>query len=231
MQAPTRVTFGSVHLGDSAGDILSGFRLDPFALLASTISRTAGESCQPSRVDHPRSSLLHSEMRCDQRPSQSRPPTPHDRRVVPTFAGKPLAAFTLPPRQAAFTALGFGPAFTASGFDPTSSSGPAFTALGFGLTSDSDPAFTASGSGPAFTALGFRPRTGLQAQHLLLLGFDTLHLLLSGSSEIQNRLGFKFIQAVVPTQMWTLVGARMRVFWIARLGSVHLPVGTRDGHE
>ncbi|PKI39323.1 hypothetical protein CRG98_040285 [Punica granatum] len=30
--------------------------------------------------------------------------------------------------------------------------------------------------------------------------------------------------------MWTLVGARIARFWIARLGSVHLPVGTRDGH-
>ncbi|PKI60965.1 hypothetical protein CRG98_018641 [Punica granatum] len=29
----------------------------------------------------------------------ARPPTPHDRRVVPTFAGRPLAAFTLPPQQ------------------------------------------------------------------------------------------------------------------------------------
>ncbi|OWM87692.1 hypothetical protein CDL15_Pgr027296 [Punica granatum] len=56
--------------------------------------RTTGESCQPSRVDHPRSSLLHSEMCYDQKSSPSRPPTPHDRLVVPT-----LAAFTLPPRQ------------------------------------------------------------------------------------------------------------------------------------
>ncbi|PKI42306.1 hypothetical protein CRG98_037302 [Punica granatum] len=38
-------------------------------------------------------------MCCDQKPSPSRPPTPHDRRVVPTFAGRPLVAFTLPPRQ------------------------------------------------------------------------------------------------------------------------------------
>ncbi|PKI60928.1 hypothetical protein CRG98_018674 [Punica granatum] len=30
--------------------------------------------------------------------------------------------------------------------------------------------------------------------------------------------------------MWTLVGARIARFWIARLGSVHLLVGTRDGH-
>ncbi|OWM76799.1 hypothetical protein CDL15_Pgr021191 [Punica granatum] len=30
--------------------------------------------------------------------------------------------------------------------------------------------------------------------------------------------------------MWTLVGARIARFWIARLGSVHLPVGTRDEH-
>ncbi|PKI40931.1 hypothetical protein CRG98_038679 [Punica granatum] len=34
----------------------------------------------------------------------------------------------------------------------------------------------------------------------------------------------------VRTRMWTLVGARIARFWIARLGSVHLPVGTRDGH-
>ncbi|OWM72931.1 hypothetical protein CDL15_Pgr016563 [Punica granatum] len=32
------------------------------------------------------------------------------------------------------------------------------------------------------------------------------------------------------TRMWTLVGARIARFWIARLGrNVHLPVGTRDG--
>ncbi|OWM72539.1 hypothetical protein CDL15_Pgr017280 [Punica granatum] len=61
--------------------------------------RTTGELCQPSRVDHSGSSLPHSEMCYDQKPSPSRPPTPHDRRVVPTFAGRPLAAFTLPPRQ------------------------------------------------------------------------------------------------------------------------------------
>ncbi|PKI77383.1 hypothetical protein CRG98_002224 [Punica granatum] len=30
--------------------------------------------------------------------------------------------------------------------------------------------------------------------------------------------------------MWTLVGARIARFWIVRLGSVHLHVGTRDGH-
>ncbi|PKI69675.1 hypothetical protein CRG98_009946 [Punica granatum] len=35
----------------------------------------------------------------DQKPSPSRPPIPHDKRVVPTFAGRLLAAFTLPPRQ------------------------------------------------------------------------------------------------------------------------------------
>ncbi|PKI60893.1 hypothetical protein CRG98_018718 [Punica granatum] len=34
----------------------------------------------------------------------------------------------------------------------------------------------------------------------------------------------------VRTRMWTLVGACIALFWIARLGSVHLPVGTRDGH-
>ncbi|PKI53184.1 hypothetical protein CRG98_026425 [Punica granatum] len=41
--------------------------------------RMTGELCQPSWVDHPQSSLLHSEMRCDQKPSPSWPPTPHDR--------------------------------------------------------------------------------------------------------------------------------------------------------
>ncbi|PKI65863.1 hypothetical protein CRG98_013744 [Punica granatum] len=30
--------------------------------------------------------------------------------------------------------------------------------------------------------------------------------------------------------MWTLVGAHIARFWIAWLRSVHLPVGTRDGH-
>ncbi|PKI67118.1 hypothetical protein CRG98_012491 [Punica granatum] len=33
-----------------------------------TMSRTTGESCQPSRVDHLRSSPLHGETCCDQRP-------------------------------------------------------------------------------------------------------------------------------------------------------------------
>ncbi|PKI70108.1 hypothetical protein CRG98_009571 [Punica granatum] len=210
-------------------------------------------------------------MRCDQRPSPSRPPIPHDRRVVPT-----IADFLI---ELAFIASGFGlasgsgPPFTALGFGSTSASGPAlgsgpaFTVLGFGLASgfgpasSSDPAFTASGSGPAFIVLGFgptsgsgpasgsipafttsgfgpasafgptfglRPLIGLRpyfwtsaphrasvlhlllsgtgpaftafglwpyiycfwapAQHLLLSGFDTPHLLLSSSSEIQNQL-------------------------------------------
>ncbi|PKI48219.1 hypothetical protein CRG98_031374 [Punica granatum] len=35
----------------------------------------------------------------------------------------------------------------------------------------------------------------------------------------------------VRTRMWTLVGARITRFWIARLGSVHLPLGTRDGQR
>ncbi|PKI48742.1 hypothetical protein CRG98_030864 [Punica granatum] len=35
---------------------------------------------------------------------------------------------------------------------------------------------------------------------------------------------------VVRTRMWTLVGARIARFWIARLRGVHLPVGTRDEH-
>ncbi|PKI69597.1 hypothetical protein CRG98_010010 [Punica granatum] len=30
--------------------------------------------------------------------------------------------------------------------------------------------------------------------------------------------------------MWTLVGARIARFWIVRLESVHLPVGTHDRH-
>ncbi|PKI60807.1 hypothetical protein CRG98_018796 [Punica granatum] len=30
--------------------------------------------------------------------------------------------------------------------------------------------------------------------------------------------------------MWTFIGARIARFWIARLGSVNLPVGTRGGH-
>ncbi|PKI33213.1 hypothetical protein CRG98_046396 [Punica granatum] len=34
----------------------------------------------------------------------------------------------------------------------------------------------------------------------------------------------------VRTQMWTPVEARIARFWIAQLGSVHLPLGTRDGH-
>ncbi|PKI71121.1 hypothetical protein CRG98_008489 [Punica granatum] len=58
----------------------------------------------------------------------------------------------------------------------------------------------ASGLGPAFTAFGPRPSIccfWALAQHLLLSGFDTSHLLLSGSYEIQNRLGFKFIQVIL----------------------------------
>ncbi|PKI65241.1 hypothetical protein CRG98_014390 [Punica granatum] len=39
-----------------------------------------------------------------------------------------------------------------------------------------------------------------------------------------------YVMVTVRTRMWTLVGARIVRFWIARLGSVHLPVGTRDGH-
>ncbi|PKI68464.1 hypothetical protein CRG98_011153 [Punica granatum] len=65
------------------------------------------------------------------------------------------------------------------------------------LLSGSDPA---SGSGPAFTAFGLQPFIycfWAPAQHLLHSGFDTSHLLLSGSSEIQNRLRFKFIQAIL----------------------------------
>ncbi|PKI76908.1 hypothetical protein CRG98_002695 [Punica granatum] len=34
----------------------------------------------------------------------------------------------------------------------------------------------------------------------------------------------------VRIRMWTLVGACITRFWIVRLESVHLPVGTRDGH-
>ncbi|PKI39220.1 hypothetical protein CRG98_040389 [Punica granatum] len=106
-----------------------------------------------------------------------------------------------------FTASGFGPAFTALGF------GPAF---GFWPRIELRPHFKASvshrasapllsfgpvsGLGPAFTAFGPRPSIycfGVLAPHLLHSGFDTSHLLLSGSSEIQNRLGFKFIQAIL----------------------------------
>ncbi|PKI45178.1 hypothetical protein CRG98_034429 [Punica granatum] len=34
----------------------------------------------------------------------------------------------------------------------------------------------------------------------------------------------------VRTRMWNLVGASIACFWITRLGSVHFPVGTHDGH-
>ncbi|PKI56792.1 hypothetical protein CRG98_022818 [Punica granatum] len=43
---------------------------------------------------------------------------------------------------------------------------------------------------------------------------------------IKNKL---YIMGVVRTRMWTLVGPRIARFWIARLGGVHLPVGTRVG--
>ncbi|PKI68504.1 hypothetical protein CRG98_011100 [Punica granatum] len=36
--------------------------------------------------------------------------------------------------------------------------------------------------------------------------------------------------STIRTRMWTLVRAHIERFWIARLGSVHLPVGTPDGH-
>ncbi|PKI60427.1 hypothetical protein CRG98_019168 [Punica granatum] len=36
--------------------------------IAPTMSCTTGESCQPSRIDHPRSAPLHGETCCDQRP-------------------------------------------------------------------------------------------------------------------------------------------------------------------
>ncbi|OWM75193.1 hypothetical protein CDL15_Pgr003899 [Punica granatum] len=39
-----------------------------YVCIAATISRTTGESCQPSWVDHPRSSPLHGETFYDQRP-------------------------------------------------------------------------------------------------------------------------------------------------------------------
>ncbi|PKI67481.1 hypothetical protein CRG98_012065 [Punica granatum] len=202
-------TFGYVHLGDSTEETLSGFRLDPFALLASTMPRRTGESCQPSRVDHPRSSLLHSNMRCDQRSSPSRPPTPHDRRVVPTTTGRPPAVFTFPPRQdepwpegrstfpgeLAFTASGFspasgfGPAFTASGFSPASGSGPAFTTSGFGLASGFGPA---SGFSPAFTASGFGPASGFDLAFTALgFGLAFTALGFSPTFRIRPRIGFR----------------------------------------
>ncbi|PKI66879.1 hypothetical protein CRG98_012745 [Punica granatum] len=34
----------------------------------------------------------------------------------------------------------------------------------------------------------------------------------------------------VRTRMWTLIGGLHARFWIVQLGSVHLPVGMRDGH-
>ncbi|PKI61770.1 hypothetical protein CRG98_017820 [Punica granatum] len=42
--------------------------------------------------------------------------------------------------------------------------------------------------------------------------------------------GLNLLDLTVRTRMWTLVGAHIARFWIARLGSVHLAVGTRDGH-
>ncbi|PKI31880.1 hypothetical protein CRG98_047729 [Punica granatum] len=63
--------------------------------------------------------------------------------------------------------------------------------LSFGPVSGLSPAFTAFGPWPSIYCF-WAP-----AQHLLHSSFDTSHLLLSGSSEFQNRLGFKFIQAIL----------------------------------
>ncbi|PKI49982.1 hypothetical protein CRG98_029625 [Punica granatum] len=126
------------------------------------------------------------------------------------------------PTSSSGPASGSNHAFTASGFGPASGSGPAFTASGFGPAFrfwpriGLRPHFWASaphrastpllsfgllsGINPAFTAFGPRPsiyRFWAPAQHLLHSGFDTSYLLLSGSSEIQNRLGFKFIQGIL----------------------------------
>ncbi|PKI49214.1 hypothetical protein CRG98_030403 [Punica granatum] len=37
--------------------------------------------------------------------------------------------------------------------------------------------------------------------------------------------------SIVRTRMWTLVETRITRFWIARLGSVHLPVWTCEGRD
>ncbi|PKI56022.1 hypothetical protein CRG98_023581 [Punica granatum] len=163
------------------------------------MSRTTGESCQPSRVDHPRSSLLHSKMCYDQKLSPSRPPTPHDRRVVPTFAGNSQQEDSLNTERPqlrqqtsliqllGISTLSPHPCSTDSHLLHRASA----PLLGFGPPSGSDPTFTTSGFGPAsgFShSSGFGPTFGLQphiycieprssiycfrapAQHLLLLG-------------------------------------------------------------
>ncbi|PKI72927.1 hypothetical protein CRG98_006627 [Punica granatum] len=88
----------------------------------------------------------------------------------------------------------------------------------------------------------------IQLFHSTLKGAYYLHLLAHTSSfsnlidagkklDIGVKLGKiegpaekKEGESSVRTRMWTLVGARIARFWIARLGSVHLLVGTRDGH-
>ncbi|PKI39868.1 hypothetical protein CRG98_039743 [Punica granatum] len=134
----------------------------------------------------------------------------------PDFNGVPLHAFTAlgsgltsgfglasgfgpaSGSSPAFTASGFGPAF---GFWPRIGLRPHFWAsaphrvsallLSFGPVSNLDPALTAFG--PWLSIYCF----WAPAQHLPHSSFDTSHLLLSGSSEIQNRRGFKFIQAIL----------------------------------
>ncbi|PKI35065.1 hypothetical protein CRG98_044544, partial [Punica granatum] len=93
------------------------------------------------------------------------------------------------------TASSFGPTFTASGFGPTFGLRPRMYCF-----RASAPHLQLSSFGPASTAFGLQPYIycfWAPAPHLLLFDFDTSHLLLSGSSEIQNRFGFKFIQAIL----------------------------------
>ncbi|PKI77722.1 hypothetical protein CRG98_001846 [Punica granatum] len=132
----------------------------------------------------------------------SRPPTPHDRRVVPTFAGKPPAAFTLPPWQAPWdfniefppslhndrkqirvTALQRPALFLSIDLcfciSCTFLSGLHLLLLAFGPASDFNPAFTAVELWPRIYCIGLRPRIGLRPciglwPHILLLsGFSS----------------------------------------------------------
>ncbi|PKI67590.1 hypothetical protein CRG98_012013 [Punica granatum] len=99
--------------------------------------RTTGESCQPSRVDHPRSSLLHSEICCDQKLSPS--PATHPVQLASRAHFRGQATSGLHPSSTARQAVARGP-------------------------------------------INLPRRRNPQQE---------------GSSEIQNRLGFKFIQAIL----------------------------------
>ncbi|PKI58128.1 hypothetical protein CRG98_021477 [Punica granatum] len=49
----------------------------------------------------------------------------------------------------------------------------------------------------------------------------------SGNEPKPSKRNPQWSRQIVRTRMWTLIGARIAHFWIARLGSVHLPEDAR----